>query len=140
MEHYNSVARTLIARPDRYTAPDNIARWVVTLNDWRLANYQPTQGLDSRTSSASAKRLAEVIPARVAQEKVQELLRTQLNATTAVLTGWLREELRSRIGLRLLNVGSYEMVAITASGFIREAANILQGHGSTTIGQPRSLG
>lgn len=26
------------------TAPDNIARWIVTLNAWRLANYQPTQG------------------------------------------------------------------------------------------------
>src|SRR5258707_6744406 len=23
------------------TAPDDIARWVVTLNDWRLSNYQP---------------------------------------------------------------------------------------------------
>ena len=23
------------------TAPDKIADWVVTLNEWRLANYQP---------------------------------------------------------------------------------------------------
>jgi len=38
------------------TAPDNIARWVVTLNDWRLANYQPMQGIDSRVSSASTKK------------------------------------------------------------------------------------
>ena len=31
-----------------------------------------------------------MIPVRVAQEKIQEVLWTQLNATTAVLTGWLR--------------------------------------------------
>jgi uncharacterized protein len=142
MEHYNSVARTLMERPDRYsplfsvdtrngdilwelwiegfekavelrpeawqkllnanadtatamrgmmtlaevgcrdqhlpqkeldaiiaTAPDNIARWVVTLNAWRLANYQPMQGIASRMPSAPAKKVAEMIPARVAQEK-----------------------------------------------------------------------
>lgn len=28
------------------TAPDDIARWVVALNDWRLANYRPMQGTD----------------------------------------------------------------------------------------------
>lgn len=38
------------------TAPDNIARWVVTLNGWRLANYRPTQGIVPRTSSVSAKK------------------------------------------------------------------------------------
>jgi uncharacterized protein len=38
------------------TAPDNIARWVPTLNDWRLANYQPMQGIDPRVSSASTKK------------------------------------------------------------------------------------
>ena len=38
------------------TAPDNIARWVVTLNGWRFANYQPMQGIDLRTSSVSAKK------------------------------------------------------------------------------------
>jgi uncharacterized protein len=142
MEHYNSVARTLMERPDRYsplfsvdtrngdilwelwiegfekavelrpeawqkllnanadtatamrgmmtlaevgcrdqhlpqkeldaiiaTAPDNIARWVVTLNAWRLANSQPMQGIASRMSSAPRKRWAEMIPVRVAQEK-----------------------------------------------------------------------
>lgn len=26
-------------------APDNIARWIVTLNAWRLANYTPLQGV-----------------------------------------------------------------------------------------------
>ena len=129
MEHYNSVARTLMERPDRYsplfsvdirngdilwelwiegfekavelrpeawqkllnanadtatamrgmmtlaevgcrdqhlpqkeldaiiaTAPDNIARWVVTLNAWRLANSQPMQGIASRMSPAPAKK------------------------------------------------------------------------------------
>ena len=44
------------------TAPDNIARWVVTLNDWRLANYQPMQGIDSRTSSASTKKVGRNDP------------------------------------------------------------------------------
>src|SRR5260370_40595377 len=38
------------------TAPDDIARWVVTLNDWRFANYPPMQGLESRMSSASTKK------------------------------------------------------------------------------------
>ena len=38
------------------TAPDNIARWVVTLNGWRFANYQHMQGIDPQTSSVSAKK------------------------------------------------------------------------------------
>ena len=135
MEHYNSVARTLMERPDRYsplfsvdtrngdilwelwiegfekavelrpeawqkllnanadtatamrgmmklaevgcrdqhlpqkeldaiitTAPDNIARWVVTLNAWRLANSQPMQGIASRMSSAPAKKVGRNDP------------------------------------------------------------------------------
>lgn len=135
MEHYNSVARTLMERPDRYsplfsidtrngdilwelwiegfekavelrpeawqkllnadadtttamrgmmtlaevgcrdqhlprkeldaistTAPDNIALWVVTLNAWRLANYQPMQGIDSRMSSAPTKKVGRNDP------------------------------------------------------------------------------
>jgi uncharacterized protein len=37
-------------RKDRDTliaaAPDDIARWIVALNDWRLANYRPMQGTD----------------------------------------------------------------------------------------------
>ena len=44
------------------TAPHNIARWVVTLNDWRLANYQPMQGIDSRMSSASTKKVGRNDP------------------------------------------------------------------------------
>jgi uncharacterized protein len=36
------------------TAPDNIARWIVTLNAWRLANYQPPQGAVPMPWSASA--------------------------------------------------------------------------------------
>jgi uncharacterized protein len=37
------------------TAPDKIADWVVVLNGWRLANYQPMQGIDPRVSTASKK-------------------------------------------------------------------------------------
>jgi uncharacterized protein len=44
------------------TAPDNIARWVITLNAWRLANYQPMQGIDSRMSSASTKKVGRNDP------------------------------------------------------------------------------
>ena len=44
------------------TAPDDIARWVVTLNDWRFANYQPMQGIDSRMSSASTKKVGRNDP------------------------------------------------------------------------------
>ena len=129
MEHYNSVARTLMERPGRYsplfsvdtrngdilwelwieavalcpsawrklldadadtaaamsgmlmlaaiargdqtvkdgnsmsaTAPDNIAAWVVTLNERRLANYQPTQGLDPRASTGSTKKVGRNDP------------------------------------------------------------------------------
>ena len=43
-------------------APDNIARWVVTLNAWRLANYQPMQGIDPRMSSASTKKVGRNDP------------------------------------------------------------------------------
>jgi uncharacterized protein len=135
MEHYNSVARTLMERPDRYsplfsvdtrngdilwelwiegfekavelrpeawqkllnanddtatamrgmmtlaevgcrdqhlpqkeldaiiaTAPDNIARWVVTLNAWRLANSQPMQSIASRMYTAPAKKVGRNDP------------------------------------------------------------------------------
>jgi len=44
------------------TAPDNIARWVVTLNARRLANYLPMQGIDSRMSSASTKKVGRNEP------------------------------------------------------------------------------
>jgi uncharacterized protein len=44
------------------TAPDNIARWVVTLNGWRFANYQPMQGIDPRTSSGSTKKVGRNDP------------------------------------------------------------------------------
>ena len=46
------------------TAPNNIARWIVTLNAWRLANYSPTQSTAPmpRPSSASAKRIGRNDP------------------------------------------------------------------------------
>ena len=44
------------------TAPDNIAAWVVTLNERRLANYQPTQGLDPRASTGSTKKVGRNDP------------------------------------------------------------------------------
>jgi uncharacterized protein len=43
------------------TAPDNIARWVVTLNNWRFANYQPMQG-DPWPSSVSTKKVGRNDP------------------------------------------------------------------------------
>ena len=40
------------------TAPDNIADWVVTLNEWRLTNNRPMPGADTipRPSAVSAKK------------------------------------------------------------------------------------
>jgi len=38
------------------SAPDNIAHWVVTLNDWRLANYQPMQVIGPGPSSVSTEK------------------------------------------------------------------------------------
>jgi uncharacterized protein len=38
------------------TAPDKIADWVVILNEWRLANYQPTQSIAPRAAAASRKK------------------------------------------------------------------------------------
>jgi len=43
-------------------APEKIAEWVVILNEWRFANYQPMQGIDSRMSSASTKKVARNDP------------------------------------------------------------------------------
>jgi uncharacterized protein len=135
MEHYNSVARTLMERPDRYsplfsvdtrngdilwelwidgfekavrlrpsawrklldadadtaaamsgmlmladiargdenaprkdrdsavaTAPDNIAAWVIVLNEWRLANYQPMQSTVPRASSGATRKIGRNDP------------------------------------------------------------------------------
>jgi uncharacterized protein len=33
------------------TAPDNSARWVVAMNDWRLANSGPPHSIDPRTEN-----------------------------------------------------------------------------------------
>ena len=44
------------------TAPDKIADWVVTLNEWRHANYQPMQGIDPRGASASRKKVGRNDP------------------------------------------------------------------------------
>jgi uncharacterized protein len=44
------------------TAPDNIARWVVALNDWRLANHQPMQGIGPRSSSVAAEKVGRNDP------------------------------------------------------------------------------
>jgi uncharacterized protein len=50
---------TLIA-----TAPDDIACWVIALNDWRLANYRPMQGTDPifRPSFTSANKVGRNDP------------------------------------------------------------------------------
>ena len=44
------------------TAPDRIADWVVNLNEWRLANYQPMQSIDPRGASASRKKVGRNDP------------------------------------------------------------------------------
>ena len=44
------------------SAPDNIARWIVALNDWRLANYQPPHSIDPRTSSIPTKKVGRNDP------------------------------------------------------------------------------
>ena len=33
-------------------APDKIADWVVILNEWRLANYHPIQGIDPSVAAS----------------------------------------------------------------------------------------
>ena len=44
------------------TAPDRIADWVVILNEWRLANYQPMQSIDLRGATASRKKVGRNEP------------------------------------------------------------------------------
>ena len=44
------------------TAPDKIADWVVILNEWRHANYQPMQSIDPRGASASRKKVGRNDP------------------------------------------------------------------------------
>ena len=156
MEHYNSVARTLMERPDRYSplfsvdtrngdilwelwiegfetavelrpaawqklldadadtaaamrgmltladvargdqhVPKKDAiplsdgarqyrRWVVTLNEWRLANYQPMQGIDPRASTGSTKKVGRNDPCPCGSgKKYKKCCGTQLNAATA---------------------------------------------------------
>jgi hypothetical protein len=38
------------------------SQWVVTLNEWRLANYQPIQGIDPRAASGSTKKVGRNDP------------------------------------------------------------------------------
>jgi uncharacterized protein len=46
------------------TAPDDIARWISTLNAWRLANYNPLQAATPiwRRSSPAAKKIGRNDP------------------------------------------------------------------------------
>ena len=44
------------------TAPDRIADWVVILNEWRHANYQPMHSIDPRGASASRKKVGRNDP------------------------------------------------------------------------------
>jgi uncharacterized protein len=46
------------------TAPDDIARWIVTLNEWRLANYRPMQDAVpvSRSPFTSAQKIGRNDP------------------------------------------------------------------------------
>jgi uncharacterized protein len=44
------------------TVCDRIADWVVNLNEWRLANYQPMQSIDPRGGSASRKKVGRNDP------------------------------------------------------------------------------
>jgi uncharacterized protein len=44
------------------TAPDNIARWIVALTDWRLANYQPPHNTDLQTSLGPTKKIGRNDP------------------------------------------------------------------------------
>ena len=162
MEHYNSVARTLMERPDRYsplfsvdtrngdilgavdrglreavelrprawqkllnadadtatamremmsslklaatintcherrlmlntTVPDNIALWVVTLNAYRLASYQPMPGIDTRMSSAPAKKVGRNDPCPCGSgKKYKKCCGLNQTPPPKVLTGWLR--------------------------------------------------
>jgi len=41
------------------TAPDNVARWIVTLNAWRISNYRPIESADliSRLSFATTNKI-----------------------------------------------------------------------------------
>ena len=44
------------------TAPDRIADWVVILNEWRHANYQPMHSIDPRGASALRKKVGRNDP------------------------------------------------------------------------------
>ena len=43
-------------------APNKIADWVVTLNEWRLANYQPIPGVHPKGASAPTKKVGRNDP------------------------------------------------------------------------------
>ena len=43
-------------------APDKIADWIVTLNEWRLSNCQPMQGIDPRVVASPTKKVGRNEP------------------------------------------------------------------------------
>jgi uncharacterized protein len=43
-------------------APDKIADWVVILNEWRLANTEPVQGIDPRVVTSPRKKVGRNEP------------------------------------------------------------------------------
>ena len=43
-------------------APTKIADWVVTLNEWRLANYQPMPGVHPKGAAAATKKVGRNDP------------------------------------------------------------------------------
>ena len=71
------------------TAPDRIADWVVILNEWRHANYQPMQNIDPPGASASQK-VSRDDSCPWARGRNTRNAAAQLTATA--LTGGLRYE------------------------------------------------
>jgi uncharacterized protein len=43
-------------------APDKIADWVVTLNEWRLANHPTMQGIDPKAAASQRKKVGRNEP------------------------------------------------------------------------------
>ena len=78
-------------------APEKIADWVVTLNEWRLANYQQTAGAHPKTASTPTKKVGRNDPCPCGSARsFQALLPAQrmlLTASTAITTSAERSAL-----------------------------------------------
>jgi hypothetical protein len=70
-------------------APDKIADWVVTLNEWRLANHPTMQGIDPKAAASPRKKVGRNEPCPCGSGRNTRSAAASTNRYRGWFVGWL---------------------------------------------------